>query len=265
MLLVRGRSDSSDLEHLSSQTHTAVCALQVWIFWEPRESVCRVSWRVPPVDNDAQILGVTQPCHRREEDRPAWKSQKKKEFQRACSSYRRTVLNAVMCRFLQAWVRMYHCGYVPWVRARGYHACFMLGAVALELMRCVSCKGKFSREICGSPPTCKVCRTWQRILNVLTSTQFPLQREREALHILYTAIGQLDDLAAQEYQSKHMEGSAQARTERSQSEELEEEETEQVDSASESILRDRSPLPRRQIERKARKQRQTAGSQEVQR
>ena len=127
----------------------------------------------------------------------------------------------------------------------------MLGAVALELMRCVSCKGKFSREICGNPPTCKVCRTWQRILNVLTSTQFPLRRESEALHILYTAIGQLDDLAAQEYQSRHTEGSAQARTERSQSEELEEEETEQIDSASESILRDRSPLPRRQIERKS--------------
>ena len=57
MLLVRGRSDSSDLERLSSQTHTAVCALQVWIFWE----------RVPSKSNwsdSISRLGVKDPWFR---------------------------------------------------------------------------------------------------------------------------------------------------------------------------------------------------------
>lgn len=54
MSLIRGRSDSADLEHMSRMIHVALYALNCWIFWE---------W-IPSKSNWADAisrLGATDP------------------------------------------------------------------------------------------------------------------------------------------------------------------------------------------------------------
>ena len=83
--------------------------------------------------------------------------------------------------------------------------------------------------------------------------------ESEVLQILYSAVGQLDDLAAQRCHTDRVAALGSTATARASRPQLiveseaedSQEETEQEDASSESLRGERSPLPRRCVERKS--------------
>ena len=58
---------------------------------------------------------------------------------------------------------------------------------------CVACSGKFTIDVSGHPPLCRVCRAHQRIFSSFTSDSFPSAREGELLSLLLGVVGRLDD------------------------------------------------------------------------